>query len=250
MASTTTTITTTDYGIDAPQTLSNLYWRAGTFAAFGIGIYLMNRRELPGPAMTLMLVLLLVAAGFLAVAFVMRRSSQAGKLELRDTIINRIQWTGDEKVLDVGCGRGLLLIAAAKQLKKGRATGIDVWDPASLSANSQANAIAMAKAEGVADRVKVETGDARNLTYGDNSFDVVLSCTTLHELPDAESRQLALEEMVRVVRPGGQIAVFDVMHGGEYAAVLRGLGVEQLDDSYKTWLWLVPGRLVTGRKKA
>lgn len=241
---------TVDYGIDAPQTLSNLYWRAGTFAAFGIGIYMMNRKELPGPSLTLMLVLLVIAAGFLGVAFYMRQSSQTGKLALRDTIINKIQWTGEEKVLDVGCGRGLLLVAAAKQLKKGRATGIDIWDPASLSANTQANTIAMAKAEGVADRVKVETGDARNLTYGDNSFDVVLSSTTLHELPDAESRQLALEEMVRVTRPGGQIAIFDVMHAGEYAEVLRGLGVEQLDDSYKTWLWLVPGRLVTGRKKS
>ena len=238
-----------DYGIDAPQTLSNLYWRAGTFAAFGIGIYLMNRRDLPGPAMTLMLVLLLIAAGFVAVALYMRRSSQSGKLALRDAIINKIQWTGDEKVLDVGCGRGLLLIAAAKQLKKGRATGMDIWDAGSLSANSQANTIANAKAEGVADRVKVETGDARNLTYGDNSFDVVLSCTTLHELPDAESRQLALEEMVRVTRPGGQIAIFDVMHGGEYAAILRKACVDQVDDSYKTWLWRVPGRLVVGQKR-
>ncbi|BDC51243.1 type 11 methyltransferase [Bryobacterales bacterium F-183] len=241
---------TTDYGIDAPQTLSNLYWRAGTFAAFGIGIYMMNRRELPGPAFTLMLVLLLIAAGFLAVAILMRQASQTGKLALRDTIINKIQWTGEEKVLDVGCGRGLLLIAAAKQLKKGRATGVDIWDPASLSANSQQNTIAMAKAEGVADRVKVETGDARNLTYGDNSFDVVLSSTTLHELPDAENRQLAIEEMVRVTKPGGQIAIFDVMHAGEYAEVLRNAGVEQIDDSHKTWLWLVPGRLVVGRKKA
>ena len=47
-----------------------------------------------------------------------------------------IRWhlTGDEKVLDVGCGRGLLLIGAAKRLKSGKATGIDVWDASVLPA--------------------------------------------------------------------------------------------------------------------
>ena len=239
-----------DYGIDAPEMVKNLYWRAGTFAVLGAGIYMMNRKELPGPSLTLMAVLVLVGVACLGIAWYMRWSSQVGKLQMREDVLNKVQWTGDEKVLDVGCGRGLLLIGAAKKLKKGRATGIDVWDPHSLSGNKLEETVANAKAEGVQDRVKVENGDVMQLTYPDNSFDVVLSSTTLHELHDPSDRSKALREMLRVAKPGGQLAIFDVLKAGEYAGVLRDNGAEQVDDSTRTWLWLVPGRIVTARKRS
>jgi hypothetical protein len=44
--------------------------------------------------------------------------------------------------------------------------------------------------------------------------------------------------------------LFDVLKAGEYAQVLRDAGAEQVDDSARLWLWLVPGRIVTARKKA
>ncbi len=239
-----------EYGIDAPEMVNNLLWRAGTFSALGAGIYFMNHRELPGPATALLGVFLVIGVGCLALAYYMRWSSQTGKLQLREELLSKVQWTGDEKVLDVGCGRGLLAIGAAKKLKKGRVTGIDIWDPGSLSGNKQEAAIANAKAEGVADRVKIEDGDVRHLTYGDNSFDVVLSSAVIHEIPDATDRAGAIREMLRVTKPGGSLVLFDVLRAGEYGAVLRGAGAEQVDDSRKTWLWAVPGRIVTARKKA
>jgi arsenite methyltransferase len=240
-----------DYGIDAPEMVSNMYWRAGTFAALGIGIYFMNKQELPGPSMNLLLVLVVIGLGFLAFGLYMRWSSRTGKLALRDRMLDLVPWNGDEKVLDAGCGRGLLLVGAAKRLvKKGRATGIDHWDPGSLSGNKQENALANAKAEGVADRVKIEDGDFRQLTYGDNSFDVVMSSTAIHEIADAPERAAALKELLRVAKPGGRLVLFDVLKAGEYAQVLRDAGAEQVDDSARLWLWLVPGRIVTARKKA
>jgi SAM-dependent methyltransferase len=241
--------TVIDYGLDAPETVSNFFWRAGSFAALGIGIWYMNRQDLPGPGVTLMVIFVLIGLAFLGVALYMRWSSQIGKLQLREEILGKVQWTGDEKVLDAGCGRGLLAIGAARRLKKGRVTGIDIWDPQSLSGNKQELAIANAKAEGVADRVKIENGDIRQLTYGDNSFDVVLSSTVLHEIPDAPDRAAAIRELLRVTRPGGQLVLFDILHAGEYGKVLSDAGADQIDDSTKKWLWLVPGRIVTARKK-
>lgn len=242
--------TTVDYGLDAPETVSNFFWRAGSFAALGIGIWFMNRQELPGPGATLMVIFVLIGLGFLGVALYMRWSSRTGKLLLREEILGKVQWTGDEKVLDAGCGRGLLAIGAAKRLKKGRVTGIDIWDPQSLSGNKQEFAVANAKAEGVADRVKIEDGDIRHLTYGDNSFDVVLSSTVLHEIPDGPDRAAVIRELLRVTKPGGRIVLFDILHAGQYGKVLSDAGAEQIDDSVKKWLWLVPGRIVVARKKS
>ena len=65
-----------------------------------------------------------VAGGLcLAAAAAMLWSSKIGKLRARDELIGAIPWRGDEQVLDVGCGRGLLLIAAAKRLTSGKAIG-------------------------------------------------------------------------------------------------------------------------------
>jgi hypothetical protein len=54
-----------------------------------------------------------IAALAVAQAGLMVRSSRAGKLTERDRLLDELPWRGDERVLDVGCGRGLLLIGAA-----------------------------------------------------------------------------------------------------------------------------------------
>lgn len=239
-----------DYGIDSPQKVKDMFWRAGTFSALGIGIYVMNKAEYPGPSLTLMILFILVGIGFLAGGFYLRWSSQVAKLKMRDTLLDKIQWSGEEKVLDVGCGRGLLAIGAAKRLKKGRVTGVDVWDGSLLSGNKLDGAVENAKAEGVADRVKIENGNALKLTYGDKSYDVVVSSLVLHTILEPEARAAALREMVRVLKPGGQIGIFDVSTAGEYAAALREAGADPVDDSHSAWLGFAPGRFVIARKRA
>jgi hypothetical protein len=60
----------------------------------------------------------------LILASLMFASSRFGKLHARDRILARLKLRGDEAVLDIGCGHGLLLIAAAKLLPRGHAVGI------------------------------------------------------------------------------------------------------------------------------
>ena len=81
-------------------------------------------------------------------------SSRVAKLRLRDQLLDSLALRGDERVLDVGCGRGLLAIGAAKRLKNGKVIGIDVFNPFDLSGNSPEAAKANAKIEGVADKAK------------------------------------------------------------------------------------------------
>lgn len=238
-----------DYGIDAPKEQQNFMWRGATFFAIGLGMFLMNRREYPGPAGAMFVVLGLIGLVFLALAGAWYWTSKNGKLKLRDDIIESLDLKGDEKVLDVGCGRGLLLIGAAKKLTsgKGRATGVDVWTD-DLSKNSAEATLANVKAEGLsADKVKIQTADATSLPFDEASFDVVVSGLCLHNIPTPEGRLKAVSEIYRVTKAGGKIAIFDLFRASEYTAALRQLGAGDVSESGLTY-GVFPAKIVRAKK--
>jgi arsenite methyltransferase len=178
-------------------------------------------------------------------------SNKVLKLRARDEILSRISWRGDESVLDIGCGHGLLLIGAAKKLTTGRATGIDIWSQVDQYDNHPENTIRNARIEGVADRVELHTADARKLEFPDESFDVILSSVALHDVAQnsAERYQL-MRGIIRVLKPGGQVAIYDIKHTPEYQQIFLELGMEQVQ--LTGWLrWYLPfAILLTARKPA
>jgi len=159
------------------------------------------------------------------VAAAMLWYSRVGKLRQRDRLLGLLAWRGDERVLDVGCGRGLLLVGAAERLTGGKAVGIDIWSRVDLSGNRPEATLENARRAGVAGRVEVEGGDARRLPFADASFDVVVSSLVLHNIPGREGRRQALREMARVLKSGGHIALLDLRHTADYVCVLRQCGL-------------------------
>jgi SAM-dependent methyltransferase len=119
-----------------------------------------------------------------------------------------------------------MLIGAALRLPTGRATGIDLWRTQDLAGNAPAATLANAAAAGVRDRVVLETGDMCALPFAGASFDVILSQAAVHNVLAAAERRRAVEEMARVLRPGGTILLADIRHVGEYADVLRSQGLD------------------------
>jgi SAM-dependent methyltransferase len=237
-----------DYGLDAPRIVRSMFSRAAWIIAIALVLYVVNHSEYPGPAARMCGVLALIGLFFLAIGSVMVWSSRVAKLRLRDQLLDSLALRGDERVLDVGCGRGLLAIGAAKRLKNGKVIGIDVWNPVDLSGNTPDAAKANAKIEGVADKVRIENGDAQKLVYPDNHYDVVVSSLVLHNIPEPDARAQAVREMVRVLKPGGKLAIFDLFRTAEYADVLRASGAKDLELSKTSFLWCVPGRSLTARK--
>ncbi len=156
-----------------------------------------------------------------AMALYMVWSSKHGKAAERERHLDRLALKGHERVLDVGCGRGLMLIGAAKRLTTGTAVGIDLWQSEDLSGNHAEATLENAELEGVKDRVRVETADMRRLPFPDASFDVVVSKAAIHNLYARAERAKALNEIARVLAPGGQLLIDDIRHLKEYEAVLR-----------------------------
>ncbi len=237
-----------DYGLDAPLLVKRMFTRAAWTTAIGVAVFLINRNEYPSTAVTLLVVFCLIGAGFLAVGGWMIWSSRTGKLQLRDQLLDSLELKGEEKVLDAGCGRGLMTIGAAKRLKMAKATGVDVWDPAVLSGNSSDAAKANAKMEGVADKVRFETGDIRKLVYPEKSYDVAMSFLVIHNFRDLEDRKKIVREMWRVLKPGGRLLILDVLHVGEYESVLREAGAQDVQVSSHGFLWCLPTRSVRAAK--
>ena len=178
----------------------------------------------------------LAAAYGYGMAGSMTYASRVAKPRARERLLDQLRsvvpWTGREAVLDVGCGRGLMLVGAARRLTTGTAIGIDLWRPEDQTGNTPDAAIENARREGVADRVGVESGDARALPFADAAFDVVMSHWVVHNLPDAADRSRALDEMLRVLRPGGGFILADIAHHSAYRTqlVARGLVDIRVDD--------------------
>ena len=108
----------------------------------------------------------------------------------------------DQTLLDVGCGPGNLTIDLARRLPRGHVTGIDVAEAAIAAANQ-------APRDGVTN-VTFAQGDVYDLNFADQTFDVVFTHQVLQHL---SSPVAALEQMRRVLRPSGLLAVREADYG-------------------------------------
>ena len=173
---------------------------------------------------TLIVGVLLIIPALFARHFAISKWTYAANV--RTQIFNALALRGDEKVLDVGCGSGILLNEAARQLSTGKAIGIDIWAPHS-GGGSYALLMKNAKAEGVADKIEFKQADVRKLPFGDASFDVIVSSGALHHIGrDRSDHEQAINEMLRVLKPGGKIALMDITHMIEgYSSSMQTKGV-------------------------
>ncbi len=240
-----------DYGVDAPGAIRNLFLFGGgcllLFFVVPNRIHVATNIEfLPRPALV-WTGAFLILEGLLFLLYV-----KFGKFRHRDFMLAMHAWRGDEQVLDVGCGRGLLLAGAAKRLEAlqgdGRVTGIDIWSNTDMGGNSEAATRHNLELEGASARCTLVSEPAQTMSFPDDSFDLIVSNLCLHNIYDKPSRLLALEQIVRVLKPGGEALISDYKRTAEYAAGFQrhGLVVER---RWGSWLTTFPPlRVVVARK--
>ena len=161
------------------------------------------------------LILLLITVW---VSFLYRSFDYNGKRKLAKVII---EGTADYvKIpdvglgLDVGCGSGALTIACAKRNPKATMVGCDIWRGSYKSEFSNELCENNAKLEG-RENVRFEEGNAANLPFEDESFDVVTSNYVYHNIRGKNKQKLLLETF-RVLKKGGVFVIHDLMSRSRY----------------------------------
>lgn len=142
------------------------------------------------------------------VADVEKLTDTPGFRRLRQQILALARLTPEDRVLDIGAGTGLLALAAAPQVR--HVSALDI-SPA-MCRRLRAKVTRLPRAN-----VDVLVADATELPLADQSADVVVSNYCFHHVSDADKRR-ALDEITRVLRPGGRLVIGDMM----FDAGLRG----------------------------
>jgi arsenite methyltransferase len=239
-----------DYGLDAPGVFRGLLFGGLAAAIFGFFFVRWALARDSNAMLGLAFSVQNTGIGCLIGAALMFSSSRYGKMRARDRLLAGLELRGDETVLDVGCGHGLLLIGAAKLLARGRAVGIDLWSQVDQGNNSRQATMKNAALESVADRVALHDGDMRKLPFADESFDVAVAHFAIHNIPSREGRREAIREIVRVLKPEGRVALSDFKSVSVYADELRKSGMSEVKISAPSfWTW-PPARTATARKPA
>lgn len=210
-----------NYGIDAPGVIRNLF--IGGVGAFLLPVFFPLIKignvniDTTGFVWT--------GAGCTLGGILMLVYSLYGKFKHRDKMLRLINWQGNEQVLDIGTGKGLLMIGAAKKLTTGRSVGIDIWNDEDLTGNNIENALENAAIEGVKDKIDIKNENAMQMSFGDNSFDVVLTNQCLHNIYNKDGRNTACKEIARVLKPGGTAILSDYRHVKEYQSNFERMGM-------------------------
>ena len=236
-----------DYGIDAPGLVfsfligGSLLLVAGLMAFKLVGSGPWHRLGISGA---------ITGAVFAIEGLLMLLYSKYGKFLHRDRMLAMHNWKGDEQVLDVGTGRGLLLVGAAKKLTCGRGVGIDIWSTKDLSGNAMERTQQNLALERVQDKTDLRSESACEMSFPTASFDVVLSNLCLHNISDDVGRILACREIARVLKPGGVALISDYKNTRHYARVLKERGLDVTRYGMNVWAVFPPLRIVKATKPA
>jgi len=182
--------------------------------------------SVPWPVLVIPAVAFLLAAGYFAYArYLFAPGGKNVQGFIWAALLDRIDWDGRGRALDIGCGSGALAIRLAKKYPEATITGIDRWGKS--WEYSKAVCERNATIEGVGERIAFQQASASRLPFPDGSFDLVVSNLTFHEVRDNPDKSALLKEALRVLRTGGSFAFQDLFllkqTYGELDALLRSI---------------------------
>jgi arsenite methyltransferase len=234
------------YGLDRPRQA-----RGTLSAGMGLGVLALVLAlvlgDLGGPNGLLVLVLLIAFVAAFVISAGLFRTSRTTKVQAADRMLDGLDLRGDEWAVDLGCGTGLLCAGLAVRLPEGSVVGVDSWVANDLQPTGRALAKKTLQLAGVK-KVSILTGSVRELPLGDASMDLAVSRDVLGSLPGRDARREAVEELARVLVPGGRVALLEPFRSRELAAALTAAGFQDVRRGKRWWILMPPHRLVTATR--
>lgn len=127
---------------------------------------------------------------------------------VHEHLVEHLDWKGEGRLLDIGCGAAALTVRCAKAFPKAQITAMDYWGAEWNYAKEQCEK--NAQIEGVADRISFQKGDAAKLDFPDETFDAAVSNFVFHEVRTAKDKRDVVKEALRVVKKGGVFSFQDM----------------------------------------
>ena len=128
--------------------------------------------------------------------------------QVLDLIVANLIWSGEGRVIDIGCGSGALAISLAKKYENAHIIGIDYWGK--QWEYSQTLCEKNAELEKVSQRIEFKKASAVDLPFDDESFDVVLSNLVFHNIGSVKDKTELIKEALRVLKKGGKFVLQDL----------------------------------------
>lgn len=128
------------------------------------------------------------------------------RIKFCEQFIKIIEPQNKDKILDVGTGGGLLAIESAKKINSTEIYGIDIWRRFYSGTNME-TARMNAEISGVGGKVQFKYGNALDIPFPDNFFDIVIASFVVHNIK--KNRMKGLAEMIRVLKNGGKFAILE-----------------------------------------
>jgi arsenite methyltransferase len=131
-----------DYGFDSPYVPIGFAAAATACVVVAVILFELSWPWLSGLALACAVIFSLSTLSFVW-------TTKRGKFAVWAELLDALPLQGDKRLLDVGCGRGAVLMLAAKRLPRGRAVGLDLWSPTDQSGNNEQATLRNAEREGV-----------------------------------------------------------------------------------------------------
>lgn len=224
-----------DYGNWVSRRLIYVFGTLGLiFIVASLLAILVGQDLLALPFIVLTALSLVIAVYFTYARYLFSPQGKNVQDQVWNLVMNHLDWSGDGRVLDIGCGNAALTIKVAKKYPNAQIVGVDYWGK--NWEYGKRTCEKNAAIEGVSDRVSFQQASASKLPFEDGSFDVAVSNLTFHEVRDAKDKREVVREGLRVIKKGGIFVFQDLFlikqaYGDtdDLVRTIKGWGIEQAE---------------------